>query len=388
VTSSPTRSAPLGPAVLMILGSCTSLQFGAALAAHLFPALGSWGTTTVRLGIAALVLLVLVRPAAHRWTRAQWRSVLGFGLAMGAMNGFFYAAIERIPLGTAVAFEFLGPLVLSAILSRRAADLMCVVLALMGIGLFGAESLAGFSGLDPLGVLFALIAAVFWGTYVLASARVGRDVPGQGGLAVAVGIGALAVAPLGAGGVVTAVAHPSLLLLGTATALLASVLPYTLELAALRRLPRNVFGILLSLEPAIATIAGAVLLSQVPSAYGIGAVVLVVAASAGTTLTAQRAARRERAAAAGQDEADEDAREPQGAGSVGSAQDPEGPAVLAVQSVAEPEAVTGEFLAPAVEPVEAESGPEREGHVEDDPVAQVEHAPSERERSRVHVRQA
>lgn len=338
MTSSPTRSGAHGPAVLMILGSCTSLQFGAALAAHLFPALGSWGVTVLRLGIAAVILLVLVRPAVHRWRRGQWRSVVLFGLAMGGMNGSFYAAIDRIPLGTAVAIEFLGPLVLSAILSRRGADLLCVLLALLGVGLFGVESLMGIGELDPLGVLFALIAGVFWALYVLASARVGREVPGQGGLAVAVGIGALVLAPMGGSGVLTAIAHPSLLALGAGTALLASVIPYSLELAALRRLPRNVFGILLSLEPAIATIAGALLLAQMPSGYGVAAVVLVVAASAGTTLTAERAE---------QSEAPSEVVAP---GAAAGAADPTGhaesPAVLPVQAIAEPEAVTGEFFAP------------------------------------------
>ncbi|MFE5775004.1 DMT family transporter [Brachybacterium sp. NPDC056505] len=352
----PSPASPVAPAVLMILGSCTSLQFGAALAAQLFPALGSWGVTCLRLGIAAIVLLVLVRPAVRGWNGGQWRAVLAFGLALGAMNGSFYAAIERIPLGTAVAIEFLGPLVLSAILSRRVADLACVVLALAGIGMFGLESLAGAGALDPIGVLFALIAAVFWGFYVLASAHVGRHVPGQGGLAVALAIGALALLPLGAGGALTAVTRPGLLLLAVATALLASVIPYTLELAALRRLPRHVFGILLSLEPAIATIAGLVLLAQVPTVYGLLAVVLVVAASAGTTITARRAQSR------GADDADRaEGRPAPSDGELETLPVDEYPAALSVQAIAEPEAVTGQF--PVLDPQEREAddvgGPDR-----------------------------
>lgn len=340
--SAPPPHAPLAPAVLMILASCTSLQFGSALAARLFPALGSWGVTSLRLGIAAIILLALVRPSVRRWTGVQWRAVLAFGLALGAMNGSFYAAIERIPLGTAVAIEFLGPLVLSAILSRRPADLACVALALAGIGMFGLESLTGAGDLDPVGVLFALIAAVLWALYVLASARVGREVPGQGGLAIALAIGALALLPLGAHGVTIAVGHPGLLVLALGTALLASVVPYTLELAALRRLPRHVFGILLSLEPAIATLAGLVLLAQVPSVFGLLAVVLVIAASAGTTVTARRAQGRGAVRAP--------ANAPT-AGQAGEAYEPhttcipadEYPAALSVQAIAEPEAVTGEF---------------------------------------------
>ncbi|GAB2548584.1 DMT family transporter [Brachybacterium huguangmaarense] len=278
--------------IAMIIGSCVSLQFGAALASQLFPALGSWGVTTLRLGLAAVVLLLVVRPAVHRWDRVQWRSVILFGLALGAMNGSFYAALSRIPLGTAVAIEFLGPLVLSAVLSRRAADLACVAVALAGVSLFGVESLAGITSLDPLGVVLALVAGLFWACYVLTSARVGETVPGHGGLAVAVGVGALALLPVGAGGVARAVVEPHLLLLAIGCALLASVIPYALELSALRRLPRHVFGILLSLEPAIAAVAGLLLLGQPMTVLGVIAIALVVAASVGTTLTARAAARR------------------------------------------------------------------------------------------------
>lgn len=205
------------------------------------------------------------------------------------MNGAFYASIERIPLGTAVAIEFLGPLTLSAILSTRRSDLLWVLLALGGVGLFGLESLTGAAALDGIGVLFALIAAVFWGLYVLTSARVGRLVPGQDGLAVAMAIGALAVLPLGAPGAVAGLLDPRLLVLALGTAVLASVLPYTLELSALRRLPRHVFGILLSLEPVVALVAGVLLLGQDATWLRAAAAVLVVAASAGVTLTARAA---------------------------------------------------------------------------------------------------
>ena len=274
--------------IMFILGSCVSLQFGAALATQLFPAIGAWGTTALRLGIAALMLLVIVRPKLHRFTREQWIAVLMFGGAIGAMNGAFYAAIARIPLGTAVAIEFLGPLAVSALLSTRRSDLLWVVLALGGVSLFGIESLTSAAALDGLGVLFALIAAVFWGMYILTSARVGRLVPGQDGLAVAMAVGALVVLPLGAPGALSGLMDMRLLALAAATAVLASVLPYTLELAALRRLPRHVFGILLSLEPVIALIAGVLLIGQEATALRIAAAVLVVGASVGITLTARR----------------------------------------------------------------------------------------------------
>ncbi|WP_245692423.1 EamA family transporter [Geodermatophilus telluris] len=297
VTTSPTGR---GPAVLMVLGSCVSLQVGAAGAAQLFPSMGSAGVTLLRLLVAAVLLLVVTRPHAHRWTRQQWTAVVVFGLSLAGMNGFFYAAIARIPLGTAVTIEFLGPLVLAAVLSRRVRDLGWVLLAAAGVLLLGlaAEGGAG-PGLDRVGVLCALLAGAFWAGYVLASARVGAVVPGQGGLAVALGVGALALVPLGAAGAVTAVDRPTLLLIGVATALLASVVPYTLELSALRRLPPSVFGVLLSLEPAIAATAGWVLLGQPLGAGEAVAVGVVVAASIGSTLCAQRPAddRRSRSAA-------------------------------------------------------------------------------------------
>lgn len=290
--SGPVGTGSRGPGampVLMILASCMSLQFGAALAVQLFPEIGSWGTTSMRLGIAAVVLLVLTRPKPHRFTGRQWIAVAVFGVVIGAMNGSFYASIERIPLGTAVAIEFLGPLTVAAVLSTRRSDLLWVVLALAGVGLFGLESLTGAAQLDVLGVLLALVAAVFWGLYVLSSARVGQLVPGQDGLAVAMAIGALTVLPLGAPGAVAGLMDLRLLALAAGTAVLASVLPYTLELSALRRLPRHVFGILLSLEPAIALLAGVLLLSQGISVLKVAAAALVMVASIGVTLTARAA---------------------------------------------------------------------------------------------------
>src|SRR5699024_263284 len=211
-----------------------------------------------------------------RFTRQQWVAVAVFGVAIGAMNGAFYASIDRIPLGTAVAIEFLGPLTVAAVLSTRRTDLLWVLLALAGVGLFGVESFIGVASLDPIDVLFALVAAVFWGLYVLSSARGGQLAPGQDGLAVAMAIGALAILPLGAQGAAVGATDLRLLGLAVGTALLASVLPYTLELSALRRLPRHVFGIMLSLEPVVALLAGVVLLSQEATVARVAAAVLVV----------------------------------------------------------------------------------------------------------------
>lgn len=291
----------VNPAVLMILGSCVSLQFGAALAVHLFPVAGSWGTTLFRLALASLLMIVVVRPRPRRWDREQWRAVLGFGLTLAAMNGCFYAALTRIPLGTAVTIEFIGPLTLAAVLSRRARDLAWVVLAGSGIVLLGLDG-AGLDGagpggagpggaahgLDPVGVLLVLLAGGFWALYILGSARLGEVVPGQGGLAVATGVGALALLPLGATGAVAVFAEPGVMALALGVAVLASIVPYSLELLALRRLSPAVFGILLSLEPVIAVLAGWVLLGQGLTWRGAAAAALVVTASIGSTLTGPR----------------------------------------------------------------------------------------------------
>ncbi|NLT26963.1 MAG: EamA family transporter [Microbacteriaceae bacterium] len=276
-------------AVAMLLCSATSLQFGAVLAVGLFPEMGSWAVNALRLAFAAAILHVLARPALHRWAARQWRAALLLGVAMGGMNGTFYAAIERIPLGTAVAIEFLGPLLLSAVLSRRARDLVWVGLAAAGMALIGIDSITGVA-LDPIGVLFALLAAGCWAAYIHTGATSGALIPGLGGLFVALVVGALMSLPLGLEGVALAAGDLRLLGLAALTAVLASLIPYSLDYLALRRLPRPVFGVLMSLEPVVATACGWLLLAQVPSALKLGAVALVVAASVGITLSGARGA--------------------------------------------------------------------------------------------------
>lgn len=276
-----------GIAVAMVLGSCVSLQFGAALAAQLFGELGSWGVTTLRLGIAALVMLLLVRPRFSQWERAQWRAVVLFGLALGGMNGSFYMSISYIPMGTAVAIEFLGPLTLAAVMSRRPRDAIWVLVALGAMVLFGIESFSASEPLHPTGVLFAVIAGAFWAMYILTSARVGAVIPGAGGLAAALVIATLLTLPLGASGAIRGVSDPGLLMMAIGIAFLASVIPYSLELSALRLIPARVFGVLLSLEPVVASLAGWLLLQQTLGALAMLAIGLVVCASIGSTLTAR-----------------------------------------------------------------------------------------------------
>lgn len=275
--------------VLLVLGSCLSLQFGAALATQLFPAAGPWAVSTLRLLLAGAVLMILVRPRFHRWQRGQWVAVLAFGLSLGAMNGFFYSSIERIALGTAVTLEFLGPLLLAAVLSRSARDGLAVLLALCGLCLIGVDSLSG-EPLDPLGVTHALIAGGFWMAYILANQKVGRLVPGPDGLAVALVLGGLLLAPVGGSGIAVILGDSQLLLLAAGVAFFGSLIPFSLEFAALRRLPAGVFGILLSLEPAFAALVGWLLLGQSPSMWKGAAILLVITASVLTTLRPRRPA--------------------------------------------------------------------------------------------------
>jgi inner membrane transporter RhtA len=271
-------------AILLVLGSCTSLQVGAAAATRLFPVAGAPGATLLRLALAAAMLLAVTRPRVRGWHRAQWRSVLLYGLSIAGTNATFYAALARLPLGTAVTIQFLGPLTLSAALSRRARDLGWVLLAASGVAVLGLADGHSGGALNPVGVVFALVSGAFWALYVIAGARASTAVPGRGGLAVAMAAGAVAMLPFGMGGALHAAVKPHLLLLGCGMALTASVLPYTLELAAMRRAPRRVFGILLSLEPAVATLAGWLLLGQHAGPLALVAVVSVVAASTGSAL--------------------------------------------------------------------------------------------------------
>lgn len=279
--------------VALVIGSCLSLPFGAAVAAQLFPHLGPWGVTSLRVAIAALLLLVIVRPRPRRWNRQQWIAAVLFGVSLAAMNGFFYAAIALIPLGPAVAIEFLGPLVLAAVLTRRLADAVWVGIALVGIALLGIDGMVGAEPLDPLGLLFVLIAAGFWAMYIRMSARVGRLIPGHSGLSIGLVVAAVLLLPVGIPASVTVAAEPDLLLLAAITAVLSSVIPYAFELAALRRLPQRVFGVLLSLEPAFATLAGWMILGQDATVLRMLAIALVIAASVGTTLGVRRERRDE-----------------------------------------------------------------------------------------------
>jgi inner membrane transporter RhtA len=266
----------------LVLAGGVSVQFGGALAVSLMPRAGALGVVTLRLLVAAIVLLAVCRPKLRGHSRADWGTVVVFGITMAAMNGLFYQAVARIPLGTAVTLEVLGPLALSVFASRRAVNLVWAGLALGGVFLLGG---GGFSSLDPIGVAFALGAGAMWAAYIIFSARTGRRFPQADGLALAMVVAAVAFLPLGIIESGSKLLVPTTVALGAAVAVLSSVLPYTLELLALRRLPASTFAILMSLEPAVAATAGFLVLNQSLSATEAVAIALVIAASMGAVRT-------------------------------------------------------------------------------------------------------
>jgi inner membrane transporter RhtA len=263
--------------VALVVAAVTSLQFGAGYAVTLFDELGPAGTAFLRLAIAAVVLVALWRPRVRGHPAADLRVAAAFGVTLGLMNLCIYEAMGRIPLGIAVTIEFWGPLAVAVAGSRRPLDLLWVILAAAGILLLADP---GGGSLDAAGIAFALAAGALWAAYIVLSGRTGRVFPGGSGLAIAMVFGALVTLPFGAGADLLA---PELLAAGAAVALLSSVIPYSLELEALRRLPARVFGVLMSLEPAVAALAGLVVLDQALGAREWLAIALVVVASAGAT---------------------------------------------------------------------------------------------------------
>jgi inner membrane transporter RhtA len=273
---------PPVPAVLLAI---VSVQGGAAIAKRLFPVFGATGTAGLRIGLSAVMLMLLFRPSMRALSARQWQLVVPYGLVLAAMNLIFYRALERIPLGLAVTLEFLGPLMLAVAGSRRALDFVWVALAAAGIALIAPWS---GSGVDLLGASFAILAGACWAAYIVLGSRVSRVLPGGPAVALGLSVATVAVLPfsLADGGL----AHltPSLLVAGAALALLSSALPFTLEMRALGAMPARTFSILMSLEPAVAAVCGLLFLREQLTGAQWTAVALVIAASAGATATARK----------------------------------------------------------------------------------------------------
>ncbi|UUF13365.1 MULTISPECIES: EamA family transporter [Flavobacterium] len=273
---------PPVPAVLLAI---ISVQCGAAIAKTLFPAIGAAGTASIRIGVSALILLLAYRPNLKAITPAQWKIVIPYGLSLGAMNLIFYFAIERIPIGLAVTLEFMGPLLVAIIGSKRLIDYCWVLLAAMGIVLIAPWT---NDRLDILGVVFALLAGALWAAYIVLGGKISKIM--NGGQAVSTGMLFAAILILPFGFLENGLANltPKLFGMGIALALLSSAIPFTLEMKALGQLPPRTFSILMSLEPAAASICGFIFLQENLSFYEILAVLCVVIASAGSTLTAKK----------------------------------------------------------------------------------------------------
>ncbi len=291
----PVRSGPRRdgrPAALAAVAcGMLSVQLGAVLAKLLFPALGAAGTASLRVILACLILLpVLGRSWPGRLGRRAWPdrqvlgSVLAYGVCLGVMNTVFYAALARLPLGVTVAIELIGPLSLAMLGSRRPIDLLWVALAVGGLLLL-LQPWRAAHRLDPLGVLLALVAGIAWALYILAGRQVGRRIGGITATALGMAVASAVVLPFAVGALPVALSRPGLLLAACLMALLSSAVPYSIEMMAMRRMSMRGFSILMSLEPAIAALAGLALLGEHLSPLRWLAIAGIVAASVGSAAT-------------------------------------------------------------------------------------------------------
>ena len=272
---------------LAVLGSVTALGVGTSWAKQaLFPVVGAQGTTAVRVGLSALLMLMLWRPWRWRLSRADAQAVALYGAALGAMNLMFYLSLQTLPFGLAVAIEFAGPLAVAIWSSRRAVDFVWVALAIVGLALLLPLWLSG-STLDPLGVLYAVGAAVFWALYIVFGKRAGHLHAGQS-VSLGLLVAALVVVPVGVAHAGAALLSPSVLLVGVAVAAISSALPISLEMMALKRLPKEAFGIMISMEPAVAALLALALLGERLDTVQWLAIGCIVAASMGSAATARR----------------------------------------------------------------------------------------------------
>ena len=273
------------PALPAVLLAIISVQSGAAIAKGLFPVIGAAGTASLRIGISALILLAVYRPNLKKITVEQWKLVIPYGLSLGAMNLIFYLAIERIPIGLAVTLEFIGPLLVAVFGSKRWIDFFWVLLAAAGIVLIAPWT---NNGIDALGVLFALLAGAFWAAYIVLGGKVSKIMKDGDAVAIGMLFGSILIVPFGILGNGLGNLTPQLFGLGIALALLSSAIPFTLEMKALGQLPPRTFSILMSLEPAAASICAFVFLQEYLSFHEVLAVVFVVIASAGSTVTSKK----------------------------------------------------------------------------------------------------
>jgi inner membrane transporter RhtA len=272
------------PPVTAVILAIISVQSGAAIAKGLFPAIGAAGTASLRIGISAIILLAIYRPNLFKITANQWKFVIPYGLSLGAMNLIFYLAIERIPLGLAVTLEFVGPLLVAVWGSKRLIDFLWILLAAAGIVLIAPWT---NNGIDVLGMLFALLAGGFWAAYIVLGGKTSKIMKGGDAVATGMLFASIFLLPFGILGKGLNDLTPTFFYLGIALALLSSAIPFTLEMKALGQLPARTFSILMSLEPAAASICALIFLHEFLSLNEVLAVICVVIASAGSTMTSK-----------------------------------------------------------------------------------------------------
>lgn len=282
-------SSPLSRALpyLALCGSITSFCAGTSFAKQLFPVVGAQGTVSYRVGFAALILLAVFRPWRLPLKRADLLATMRYGAVLGLMNFCFYMSLRSIPLGVAIAIEFLGPLTVSLLHARRLAHIGMVAVAAAGLALLLPLRQMNHA-LDVTGVIFALFSGLFWGLYIIFGKKTGH-LPGGQSVSLGMTTAALVVVPIGLHHEGLALFTPSLMGLGLITAVLSSALPYSLEMIALKAIPENRFGILLSVEPAVGALAGMVMLGEHLTALQWLAIALVVVASAGSVLLGEKA---------------------------------------------------------------------------------------------------
>lgn len=271
--------------LLAVLGSVTALGIGTSLAKQLFPLVGSLGTTALRVGFSALIVLLIWRPWRWPLSRHDAVSILRYGVALGLMNLLFYMSLRTIPFGLAVAIEFAGPLTVALVSSRKPVDFVWLALAALGLSLllpFGNTA----GSLDLQGVAYALAAAVCWGAYIVFGKQVGHLHVGHS-VALGLSVAALTVVPFGIWQAGSALLNPSILLFGLLVAGISSAIPISLEMVAMKRLPQEAFGIMTSLEPAVAALLGLLMLNEHLTALQWLAIVCIMLAAAGSSVTAR-----------------------------------------------------------------------------------------------------
>lgn len=263
-----------------------SIQFGASLAKALFSEVGAAGLTTLRIGFSALILWLLIRPWQYKLPQGQLKSIALYGGSLGLMNLTFYFSLERIPLGVAVALEFIGPLGVAIFTSRNRKQFFFVILAALGIFLLSPVNPLN-NNLDPLGVLWALIAGLFWALYIVFGQRAGKDLPSS--ITTSWGMLFSFLVVLLPGFILNGdrILNPNFWPMGIAIALLSSAIPYSLEMKVLKMLPKNTFGVLMSLEPAVASLMGFLFLKEVLDLNHIVAIIMIITASVGISLTSR-----------------------------------------------------------------------------------------------------